>query len=519
MSKPVYFVAPWDLHRDLACVPDDPSDGSVLLIESVRKSRAMPYHRKKLVYVLSAMHHFAESLRADGYDVSVVNARSFVDGVREHVQERGATEVIAMEPREWGLSQAMHRAKKENTFGVPVTLHESGGEHGHFLITRAEFLKWCEGRRVLRMVDFYRLQRKRTGYLMDEAGKPLGGKYSFDAENRKHARGQQPPVVLGHTPSAITRAQMERVREFKNAFGEVDGFAWPVTREAALAELDRFFEERSDGFGTYQDAMLIGEPTMWHSLISAALNVSLVSPREVCDRVAAEVASGRMPLASGEGLLRQVLGWREFIRGIYWMRMPMLRDSNLLGAKRKLPVFYWEPEKTEMTCMRESVSQVRDTGYAHHIQRLMVQGNFALLAGIDPLEISHWFWSAFVDAYEWVELPNVHGMAVYADDSFTTKPYAASGSYINKMSDYCRSCHYDVKKRVGEDACPFNAMYWAFMDRHRERLQGNHRMRMTYRTWDKFSDEDQRAIVKQADAFLATLEPATEPWTFDDDLC
>ncbi|MEZ4446640.1 MAG: cryptochrome/photolyase family protein [Polyangiaceae bacterium] len=511
MAKPAYFVGPWDLNQTLACVPDDPAAGSVLLVESRAKSRAVPYHKKKLVLVLSAMHHFAEGLRERGYDVTLVNAASYLDGIAEHVTERQASRVVALRPREWGLDRRFAEAAE----ALGLELLDDGGPGGHFLLSRAEFADWASGRRLVRMADFYRFMRKRSGYLM-QSGKPKGGKWSYDDDNRHHARGVTPPAIERHEPDALTRRIMERVATWKGYFGEVDGFDWPVTREQALADLDRFFEERAEGFGRYQDAMLVGEPYLFHSLVSPALNLSLLSPREICERIALEEDAGRIPLASAEGLLRQILGWREFIRGIYWHRMPALRSANLLDARRPLPDFFWHPERTTMTCLRESLGQVEQLGYGHHIQRLMVQGNFALLAGIDPLAISHWFWAAFVDAYEWVELPNVHGMAVYADDTFTTKPYAASGSYIHKMSDYCRRCPFDVKQRHGEKACPFNYLYWSFMQKHRERLAENPRLGMLYRTWDRFDEAERAAILASAEGFVAGLTPS-EGWSFDDD--
>lgn len=514
MGQPAYFVAPWHLNRDLDCIPRHPGDGSIVLVESVAKSRALPYHKKKLVFILSAMHHFVEDLQSAGFDVEIVRAPTYLDGIAKHVAARKSPKVIALEPREWGMAQAFERAASENRLKVPLELRPDR----HFLVSRDEFEAWAHGRKHLRMADFYRWMRKRTGFLMDRQ-KPVGGKWSFDTENRQHARGESPPDVPAHPPDEITRVQMKRVARWKNHWGEVTGFGWPVTRQQALLALDRFFAERAKDFGRYQDAMLFDRPFMWHALMSAALNVSLLSPAEICARIVAEYETGRMPLSAAEGLLRQILGWREFIRGVYWLRMPGLRDRNLLNARRPLPDFFWEPEKTELTCLQQSIGQVLKTGYAHHIQRLMVQGNFALLAGVDPLEISHWFWAGFVDAYEWVELPNVHGMAVYADDTFTTKPYAASGNYIHRMSDYCRHCPRNVKARSGDDACPFNSMFWAFMDRHRARFEANPRLRMLYRTWDRLPEEERSATLQSARTFLASLNPPTKPWTFDDDAC
>ncbi len=490
----------------------------MVIVESVAKGSALPFHRHKLVLVLSAMHHFAKALRDDGYDVDLRRAPTYVEGIAAHVRERGASEVIAMLPREWGLGRAFDRAQVENTFGVPLTLHDDGGEGGHFLLTRREFADWARGRKQLRMADFYRWMRKRTGWLMDD-GKPVGGKFSFDVDNRGHARGHTPPAVPTYRPDAITKTIVDRVRGWSGRWGDVDGFDWPVTADDASAELDAFFADRAADFGRFQDAMLSGQTFMWHTRISAAMNLGLLHPRRVCERIVAAFEGGRMPLAAAEGLLRQILGWREFIRGVYWHRMPGLREANLLQAHRPLPDFYWDPSRTDMACMRDSVGHVLRTGYAHHIERLMVLGNFALLAGVDPRAISHWFWAGFVDAYEWVELPNVVGMAVYADDTFTTKPYAASGNYIQRMSDHCRGCRYDVKARAGSRACPFNPLYWHFMVRHRARLSDNPRLRVLYGSWDRLADAERAAVLQTAEQILDDLRPSPHAWRFDDDNC
>ncbi|MBN8613869.1 MAG: cryptochrome/photolyase family protein [Deltaproteobacteria bacterium] len=515
----LHFLGPWDLDRRLPCMPRHPHDGPIVLIESRAKSSALPYHRQKLVLVLSAMHHFAEALRADGFDVEIVNARSYVDGLREVTSRRRPERVVAMRPREWGMERALRIARKENALGVPFELFDDGGEGSHFLLTREEIHRWVEGRAVLRMEHFYAHLRKKTGWLMDASGKPLGGKLSFDADNREPPGDERPPPALVHAPDAITRACMERVRSWGHGWGELEGFDWPVTREAALAEIDHFFAQRAALFGRYQDAMITGERFLWHTRIAPAMNLGLVSPREVCQRIVHEHARGTMPLAAAEGLLRQILGWREYVRAMYWTRMPAMRRANALGAERALPVFYWEPERTQMRCMREVVGQVKATGYAHHIQRLMVLGNFALLAGVEPLALSHWFWAGFVDAYEWVELPNVHGMALFADDGFTTKPYAASGAYVDRMSDHCEGCHFRVKERHGERACPFNPLFWDFLVRHRDRFASHPRIGALYRTWDRFGDDERARILESAAQVLASLTPTDHAWRFEDDRC
>jgi (6-4)DNA photolyase len=493
----------------------------VLLVESQAKGSALPYHRQKLVLVLSAMHHFAQELRDAGYEVHLENAASYAEGIRAKVAELGSAKVVALEPREWGLDLAL----READLGAPLELLPDGGQGGHFLLSRGEFLDWAAQQRKrgkplqLRMDAFYRFMRKRTGLLMD-GEKPEGGEWSYDSQNRKKIPSQAvAPDLPSFARDEITEAQIERVAEWSGHWGEAGGFSWPVTRAQALAALEAFVVERLPSFGDYQDGMRAGETFLWHACLSPAMNLGLLHPEEVAEAAVRAYREGDAPLNAVEGFVRQVIGWREFIRGVYWLRMPELRSANLLGASRRLPSFYWKPEQTEMRCVRESAQAVLDHGYAHHIQRLMVLGNFALLADVEPLEISHWFWAGFVDAYEWVELPNVHGMALYADDTFTTKPYAASGNYINKMSDYCGECRYKVKQKQGPEACPFNVLFWRFMSRHRERLAGNYRLRMLYSGWDKRDAAEREAILEDAEAFLESLPASDHGWSFADDAC
>ncbi|MEM9292658.1 MAG: cryptochrome/photolyase family protein [Acidobacteriota bacterium] len=518
-GKPVFFVGPWDLNAELPCVPQDPAAGSVLLVESIAKGKALPFHRKKLVLVLSALHHFARELANRGYDVTVLRARSYVDGIRQQVEARRGSRVEAMKPREWGLAQALARADREGTLGAPLRLHDDGGAGSHFFLTRQEFAGWAGDAPKLRMDTFYRKMRRDFGVLLDAKGKPEGGRWSFDKENRKPPPDHQPPPVERFPPNQLTRSIMERVEGWAGRWGSAYGFDWPVTRAQALEALDRFLDQRGEGYGPYQDAMLKDQPWMWHSLISPALNLSLISPREVVARALEAWRGGALPLASAEGFIRQVLGWREFLRGVYWRQMPGLREANGLQAQRPLPKLFWDPSATDLECLKQSVGQVLETGYGHHIQRLMVLGNFALLAGIRPLEVSHWFWAGFVDAYEWVELPNVHGMALFADETFTTKPYAASGAYIHRMSDYCGSCRYSVKQRSGEGACPFNHLFWSFIDQHRPLVAANPRMKVLLRTWDRWDSEEQESIRRSSAEFLAGLDEAQTGWSFEDDAC
>ncbi|MEC7946304.1 MAG: cryptochrome/photolyase family protein [Myxococcota bacterium] len=517
MTRPAYFVGPCDLDRRLACVPAHPDDGTVLLVESVAKGSALPWNRKKLVLVLSAMRHFAEELRADGFDVEIRRAPTYVEGIRRHVAERNSSRVIALLPRDHGLEQSLRAAD----VGVPVELHDDGGPGGHFLLPRADFARWAEGRKTLRMDTFYRWMRRRLDVLLED-GKPEGGRWSFDADNRKPAKGARPPALPLFPPDALTQQVMAEVDGWSTGWGETAGFGWPVTRAQALHALERFIDERLCDFGDFQDAMVEGESFLWHACLSPAVNLGLLHPRELLEAALAAYARGAAPINAVEGFIRQVVGWREFIRGVYHHRMPDLRSANRFDAEAPLPALYWDPDRTDMACVRDAVRSVRDHGYAHHIQRLMVLGNLGLLLGVQPHALSHWFWAGFVDAHEWVELPNVIGMALAADPTFTTKPYAASGAYIHKMSNHCRGCRSNVKARVGDDACPFNALFWDFMARHRDDLGRNPRLGMLLRTWDRWDADQQAAIRARAAAVQAALQPAaSDPvygaWTFHDD--
>jgi deoxyribodipyrimidine photolyase-related protein len=348
--------------------------------------------------------------------------------------------------------------------------------------------------------------RRKTGLLMD-GDQPVGGRWNFDADNRAGPQpGLTPPPPLHFAPDAITAEVIALVRDrFGHHFGSLDTFGWPVTRADAEHLLDRFITTRLPQFGQWQDAMLAGHDTMFHALISPALNLGLLDPLDACRRVAAAWHAGHAPLAAAEAFIRQVIGWREYMRGMYWLTMPDLAHANALAAHRPLPAFWWTGD-TPMRCVAQTVRSTRDNAYAHHIQRLMVMGNFALIAGIDPAQVAEWFLAVYADAYEWVELPNVAGMALHADGGrLASKPYAASGAYIARMSDYCGSCRYTVKHKTGPDACPFNALYWHFLDRNADRLGRNPRLAQPYATWRRMSGEKRAEYVASAEAFLATI--------------
>ena len=375
-----------------------------------------------------------------------------------------------------------------------------------FFASPGAFADWARGRKGLRLEHFYRHMRRQTGLLMD-GDKPAGGAWNFDQSNRKplpEEYASAPP--LRFPPNAETKAVIDLVADrFPDHFGTLDGFPWAVTRSQALEALDRFIEERLPWFGDYQDAMAADDPFIFHSVLSPYLNIGLLSPREVCARAEKAYRDGAVPINAAEGFIRQILGWREFVRGVYWLHMPDYARMNALKADRPLPSFYWTG-KTRMNCVAHAVDTAAKHAYGHHIQRLMVTGNFALLAGLAPAEVAEWYMIVYADAFEWVEHPNTIGMALFADGGlFASKPYAASGAYLNRMSDYCDACAYRPQEKTGPDACPFNYLYWAFLMRNQVKLADNPRMRLTLRNLDRFSQEQRTKIAESAKEFLDGL--------------
>jgi deoxyribodipyrimidine photolyase-related protein len=357
------------------------------------------------------------------------------------------------------------------------------------------------------MEHFYREMRREHGLLMED-GQPAGGEWNYDKANRKSLPARLvPPARLRFAPDPTTQEVMALVAErYPDHVGRLDEFGWPVTRADAMRALDDFIAHGLPDFGDYQDAIKVGAPFLFHALLAPALNIGLLCPREVCEVAEAAWRSGAAPLNAVEGFVRQILGWREYVRGVYWTLMPDYAERNALQATRKLPSFYWTGD-TEMRCLREAIGSTIRHAYAHHIQRLMVTGNFALLAGIAPREIERWYLAVYADAFEWVEMPNTLGMAVFADGGqMASKPYAASGAYIDRMSDACAGCHYDVKQKSGPRACPFNYLYWGFLIRQKDRLSGNPRMAMPYRTLAGWPPERQAAVLAEADTFLDRLD-------------
>lgn len=479
----------------------DPALDVVLMAEVMEEATYVRHHKKKIAFLFSAMRHFAEELRAAGWTVDYVrlddegNSGSLRGEVERAMVRHGASRVVATEPGEWRLLEEMQGWAEARLL-----------PDRRFIADRHDFVAWAESRSMLRMEHFYRLMRKKTGLLMDGA-KPVGDRWNFDTENRKPASDDLfLPRPLSFAPDAITAEVLDLVdRRFPDHFGDLRPFGYAVTREQAEQAFAHFLRSALPDFGSYQDAMLRGQKFLFHAVVSPYLNAGLLDPLDMCRRVEAEWRAGRAPLNSVEGFIRQIIGWREYVRCIYWWRMPGYDRVNHFDARRPLPAFYWDAD-TPMACISHCVRQTKEEAYAHHIQRLMVTGNFALLAGIDPHELHIWYLAVYADAYEWVELPNTVGMSQFADGGLlASKPYAASGAYIDRMSDYCGSCHYDVKAKTGPTACPFNLLYWRFIGTHREGLRSNPRMKRMVDLWDGFDVARREAIMREAESFLAGL--------------
>jgi deoxyribodipyrimidine photolyase-related protein len=498
------------LSLDIASLADaDPDDSVILMMEVAEEATYVRHHKRKIAFLFSAMRHHAEALRAAGWTVDYValddpdNAGSFTGEVARAVERHAPERIVVTEAGEWRV-QAMLEAW-ETMFGIPVAIRADA----RFVASHAEFAAWAEDRKAFRMEFFYREMRRKTGLLMD-GGKPEGGEWNFDKENRKPAQRDLLMPELPHfAPDAVTQDVLALVAgRFGDHVGSLENFGIAVTREQALAAQAHFLAHALPRFGDYQDAMLTDEPVLYHAHLSFYINCGLLDPLALCHAVETEYRAGRAPLNAAEGFIRQIIGWREYVRGIYWWSGPDYGQRNYLNATRRLPAFYWTGE-TDMHCMRQAIGQTIDLAYAHHIQRLMVTGNYALLIGAHPDDVDRWYLEVYADAYEWVEQPNTRGMILFADGGLLgSKPYAASGAYINRMSDYCGKCRYDVSRRTGEDACPFNALYWDFLVRNRDKLGGNQRLAMPYRNWDRMDGAAQTALRAQAANYLQSLDAA-----------
>jgi deoxyribodipyrimidine photolyase-related protein len=485
----------------------DKKSDRVLMAELWDETQYVKHHKKKLVFVLSAMRHFKLELDEAGYQVDYYqldkknNFSSFTTAVEHALKQHSIETIVITHPGEYRVLQEIKSWQEK--YNITVNLLEDD----RFLSSQQLFTDWASSRKQLRMEYFYRELRQQYSILMED-NKPVGGKWNYDADNRKPPKADlKIPAPTQFKPDKITKDVIKLVeKKFSQHFGEIEPFNYAVTRQQALKVLAEFIEHRLIDFGTYQDAMLANEAWMFHAHISLYLNCGLLVAKECIQKAEDAYKHKKVSLHSVEGFIRQILGWREYIRGFYWHMMPQYENKNYFLARRKLPEFYWTA-KTKMNCLQQCVSQTKAHAYAHHIQRLMVLGNFALLASIAPKEVNEWFMIVYADAYQWVELPNVTGMALFADGGImASKPYAAGGNYIHKMSNYCKNCHYDVKQKTGDKACPFNYLYWDFLARHNDKLANNQRLSMIYKTWDKMSAEKKKAIKDSAKKFLASDE-------------
>ncbi len=503
------------LNEDSAALDNfDPALDAVWMAEVAQESTKVCSSKPRTAVFLSAMRHYRETLRSKGWKVfyreltatggawqggsgpsKASSAETFTDALAEVVGRLKPRQWIIVEPGEWRVKEEIRAAAV--TAGIPLDMREDR----HFLCSNAEFAAHTEGRKQLRMEYFYREMRQRHAVLM-EKGKPVGGAWNFDSENRKTFGKEGPPLHLPprrFEPDAITQEVIAMVNErFASHPGCLTAFDWPVTAEEAVLALEDFIAHRLSEFGDWQDAMWTAEPWLFHSRLSAVMNLKLLDPRRVIAAAENEWKAGRAPLAGVEGFIRQILGWREYVRGIYWQQMPHYVKLNALGADQPLPSFYWTGE-TDMACLRDALGQTLRLGYAHHIQRLMVTGLYALMFGVRPHEVHEWYLAVYVDAVEWVELPNTLGMSQHADGGLmASKPYIATGKYIQRMSNYCSGCRYDPAESTGPTACPFTTLYWDFLLQHEPAMQKNQRMAMQVRNLKRLDETKRDAIRAQA---------------------
>lgn len=478
----------------------------VLFMESKDRFLWKGEHKQKLVLAFSAMRHFAVKLEEKGYQVDYRETDDFSQGIQDHLATYPSNKFLVHEPTDYRIRTMIE--KELISSGKVKT--EILSESPLFLVEKKDWEIYLPQGESWKQDAVYRRLRKERGILM-EKGRPIGGKWTFDSENRKSPQeGLTFPEHILFPPDKITLEVMNHVeKEYSDHFGELKNFSWPVTRENALEALEQFIDDHLATFGDYQDAMMQGHPWMSHSLLSGALNLGLLTPEEVIKKAEEAYRQGKASLSSVEGFIRQILGWREYIRGVYLRRMPEYEKVNVFNHQNPLPSYYWTGN-TKMNCVSTVVHEVIENGYSHHIQRLMVLGNWANLLRVRPQEVSDWFLEAYVDAYDWVVLPNVLGMGLYADGGLmSTKPYVSSGQYIHRMSNYCESCSYTISEKTGEKACPFHALYWLFLEDHRDLLEKNPRMRLMYANWNKQQEEQKNELIAKGRELLEEAKKTT----------
>ena len=496
-------------HHHSAIPTAQKSRDAILMIESKAWAVSLNHHQIKLAMIFSAMRHFASELRSRGWQVDYYEmAENYESALRHHLQKFPSTSLLMMSPNSWQEQKKTSQLSKKLGFNLQFT------PPVQFLCTREEFKNWAHGRNRLLMETHYRQMRQRLGLLIEKDGSPTGGRWNFDAENRLNVRdyrkdgSPQPAPYPNFKHDKITSVAVSDIKKnFPHSPGDASNLWLPVTREQALICLQHFIENHLALFGKYEDLMISSHGQLFHSLLSAPINLGLLTPLECAQAAENALHKGLAPLSAVEGFIRQIIGWREFINGIYWLKMPDYLSVNALNAHRQLPDFF-SNGKTDMRCLSSTIQQVHATGYNHHIQRLMILGNFLLLAGINPALALRWFNQMYVDAFDWVMAANLLGMALHADGGFmATKPYAASASYISKMSDYCKGCAYSPTTKIGPGACPFNFLYWHFFDRHSQRFSKNPRTAVIVQSWLKKTEFEKSAYREQALTFLNKIAP------------
>ncbi len=496
----------------------DQSRDAVWMAEVPHESSKVWAHKMRIVFFISAMRHFRDMLRARGItviyhtfdeafsnntDVETSFSETFNDALSHSIRKYQPRKIVFVRPGEWSVWNEI----KKTALQWNVTLEER--PDNHFMCSHEDFFAYAKDKKKLVMEFFYRQMRKKYHVLMEKFS-PLGGQWNYDRENRRSFGREGPPDLeapRSFPPDVLTRAVIRMVnKQFSDHPGKLDCFDWPVTRKQALQALENFIDHRLIHFGPFQDALWSGRPWLVHSRLSAALNVKLIHPQEVIAAVEKAYYTRNLPLNSVEGYIRQILGWREYIRGIYWLHMPEYASLNALHAGCSLPQFYWNGN-TQMNCLRECIHQTLNYGYAHHIQRLMVTGLFAMLYGANPIDVHKWYLAIYIDAVEWVEMPNTLGMSQYADGGIVgTKPYAATGRYIQRMSNYCKSCRYNPAQKEVSKACPFTVLYWNFLERNYTFLKSNRRMALQLRNLDKLSFVEKKAIRQSCDEIRRNIE-------------
>lgn len=507
--KTLHFIFGDQLSHSIATLKNADKNHDIILMCEVQQEASYVWHHvKKIAFIFSAMRHFACELKEKDFKVEYIklddknNLGCFDKELERAVKKYNPDEISVTEPSEYRVLQKIISWQKH--YKIPVTIHFDD----RFFCSNLEFRDWAKNKKQLRLEFFYREMRKKYNILMDKAGKPIGGAWNYDKENRQgYDKSLKSPKRISHKKDKITLEVLSLVKnKFSKNFGELEPFHFAVNRKQALIELKHFIEEILPNFGEYQDAMAKGEAYLYHSLLSSYINVGLLLPLEICKMAEEAYHNKSAPLNAVEGFIRQILGWREYVRGVYWLYMPKYLENNFFNAHEKLPKFYWD-KKTKMFCLSEVVDQTAKHAYSHHIQRLMITGNFALLASLNPIEVHEWYLAVYADAFESYELPNTLGMALHGDGGImASKPYAASGKYIKRMSNFCESCEFDPEIMVGEKACPFNSLYWNFIAKNESKLKTNQRMQFVYPTWHKMKKEKQNEILKQAEFYLKKIK-------------